>query len=133
MNLLSGCDNITNTDLLGYVYDLVQLVTNEDERQKKMKEKMVCKDLENRDAAKEHRDASVGILEKKENKHIRKYIGLRFSEDESNSKSTRAMRNERKQMYPSFSETMEKREARLQMRRGKSESLVRIKRKVVNY
>ena len=61
MNLLSGCDNITNTDLLGHVYDLVQLVHDEEERQRKTKEKKVLKDQQNRDAAKEHRDASVGI------------------------------------------------------------------------
>jgi hypothetical protein len=32
MGLLSGCDNITNTDLLGYVYDLVQLIEDEEEK-----------------------------------------------------------------------------------------------------
>jgi hypothetical protein len=116
MNLLSGCDNISNTDLLKDVYDLVQLIHEAEEKKRQLKDKKLLKDQQNRDAAKEHRDASVGLLKKRtKNTTSDNQLASDLSEEDSNSKSTRATKK-RQQMYPSLNETMEKREARLQMK-----------------
>jgi hypothetical protein len=75
-----------------------------------LKEKKLLKDQQNQDAAKEHRDAAVGTLEKKRKKKSDDLIASDLSDDDgTNSKPTHT-KKERKAMFPSLAETMEKRE-----------------------
>ncbi len=84
MNVVTGCDNIQNTDLLGYVYDIVSLMESEEAKAKKFKEDKLLKDQQNRAAASEHRDVSLGIMKTKRGDNQPSDLS---EEDESNSKA----------------------------------------------
>ncbi len=128
LNRMSGCDNIKNTQLLKDVYDIAQLYHDEEEKAKRMKEEKLNKDRQNRAAANEHRELSLGRLISKRSSNS--LIPSDMSEEESNSKSTYTNKKRKsKKEYSQFSEAMESREQRLQLKEENRKEKLKLKEK----